>query len=201
MNNLLINACSKGDEQLVAVLLESRADIHHRGKGGRTPLHTVLGRVKFSSDPSVIRLLLEAKADLHVPDDNGNTPLHEACRYDKPPPPALLLEEHLDAINRFGNSPLHVAAVNASFECLQLLARLAADPFVRNARGQLPLDLTNRADVTTLIHGAIKGRIRTFLLVLLRKSDPIYAIDPYLIRETLGPNGFLFRHVAPGTLW
>eukprot|EP00667_Euglena_gracilis_P019008 EG_transcript_20301 len=200
-NELLLTACSKGDDRQVARLLQRGANVFYRDRHGRTALHKMLGRVVFPSDPDLLRRLLEARADLHAPDQGGNTPLHEACRYNKPVPVGRILNEHVDAINQFGNTPLHVAAVNASHQCLQMLARLPVDPFVRNTRGQQPLDLTNRADVTKLIHRALKKRIMTFLLALSRQSDPIYTIDPYLVEESFGPDGYLFRYIAPGTMW
>lgn len=42
---------------------------------------------------------------------------------------------------------------------------------------------------------------RTFLLALSRQSDPIYIIDPFLVEESFGPDGYLFRYIAPGTMW
>jgi len=169
---------------------------------GGNALHVLLGRISRPDDDAILDLLLVHEADTHLVDNGGNTPLHEACRYDKAVVPLLAAACDPNATNANGSTPMHVAAVNASRRSLAALLKYPVDPFIRNRKGKLAIDCTNRADITAIIQSEIKRRIKTFLLVLVRQTDPIYSlIDMDMIDDVLGPNGFLFRHIVPGTLW
>jgi len=71
---------SKGSEDMVRLLLESRASVSARTNTGETPLHAALAEdVRFDFPDGTVRLLLEHGASLSATTRLGETPLHTAA--------------------------------------------------------------------------------------------------------------------------
>ncbi|CAB0038956.1 unnamed protein product [Trichogramma brassicae] len=142
-------ACQFGAREAVAKFLESgRVDVNGPIAAGQTPLHLA---IKNSGDPRVIELLLRAGADPNRPDSaTGDTALHVLLRSDRPRDldlAKLLFErsrrEHLplmvDARDKFGDTPLHVAVREGHHGMMRLLLTRGAHPNLANAQGLTPL--------------------------------------------------------------
>uniref|UniRef100_A0ABD2X5S7 Uncharacterized protein n=1 Tax=Trichogramma kaykai TaxID=54128 RepID=A0ABD2X5S7_9HYME len=112
------------------------------GQLGRTPLHLALRQ----GNKRLVELLLKAGADLDRPDAEGETGLHIACqKYDDDHDiPKMILTKSkscsgLDARNKWGDTPLHLALRNGRRRATEWLLRRGADPNAPNELGQTPL--------------------------------------------------------------
>ena len=70
------------------VLVKFGADINHRDRGGRTPLHWAVGGQR----PQLAALLLSLGADVMTTDNHGHTALHTAILAGSQSCVALLLQ-------------------------------------------------------------------------------------------------------------
>ncbi|KAI5839390.1 ankyrin repeat-containing domain protein [Morchella snyderi] len=153
-------AAESNSKELVAVLLDARADIHACDSKQRTPLHHA---VLAKNDLKVIRYLADRGANVNARDIDGNTPLRILLGY------AQLSWQVTDVAKvllSFGadvntvndsdqNSPLHLAAKHGSKKLLVLLLHAGADRHACNCDQKTPLDIaiTHRrsADITEML--------------------------------------------------
>lgn len=78
---VLHNACAYGSTNLVAVLLDKKANIDPLTKGRETPLHTAVKHDGLLNQLSieVVQLLIARKAGVNVRDNDNHTPLSRAA--------------------------------------------------------------------------------------------------------------------------
>ncbi|KAL0636586.1 hypothetical protein Q9L58_004431 [Maublancomyces gigas] len=124
------------------LLLASGAPVHFPNQEGMTPLH-VAARMGFSED---IDQLLDAGALVDLPwNKHGQTALHLACHVSDVEFPeetvAVLLarQAHVNARDKAGHTPLHVAAAYGTISMVKLLLEHGSDLMARNQRGLTPL--------------------------------------------------------------
>jgi serine/threonine-protein phosphatase 6 regulatory ankyrin repeat subunit B len=86
----LIDACCKGNTEIVEELVNNGVDINTVDTDGDTPLHEAC----FGGHVNVIKLLLGNKADINIANKDGNTPLHLAS-FNGNKEIRNLLEEHI----------------------------------------------------------------------------------------------------------
>ncbi|CAB0039565.1 unnamed protein product [Trichogramma brassicae] len=125
--------------------LQQTVQMDARDKKGRTALSVALG----SGCLEVAKVLLRNGADPNaVIDTDGSTPLHLICKRgvsylstfievcdDKQRP------LQIDAQDRMGNTPLHLALLNGNINNIESLLRSGADPSFVNNDGSIPLHL------------------------------------------------------------
>ncbi|CAM9740211.1 unnamed protein product, partial [Phaeothamnion confervicola] len=144
-------AVAAGRARCVRLILEaaapSRANAivaNHEDSNGESPLHVASRR----GNDVVVELLLHHGARLEPRDRLGGTCMHGAARAGHRGALALLLDAGgdalLEAADRHGNRPLHLAAWNGWLECTRLLLETAAEPGARNAAGDTPYALACR---------------------------------------------------------
>lgn len=108
---------------------------------GRTPLHYAA----LNDDNSQVVELLTLGESPDVADNNGFVPLHFAAQGYAVDATRLLLEAcaTVDAVNRFGNTPLFVAVYDSRGrgEVIRMLLEHGADPDHANSSGQSPRGL------------------------------------------------------------
>lgn len=75
----LHDACLKGHDATVKLLLDRGAKVNARDENGATPLHDAA----LGGSAKVIALLLAHKGDLNARDKEGHTPLDYALRMDR----------------------------------------------------------------------------------------------------------------------
>ena len=118
-----------GQVEISLLLLQYKADIYARDRGGRTPLHLVMeyGHVNLA------RLLLEHGADVNARDINRDTPLITAVKYNPIDTGSLkrrfeiarLLVEHganIDAEDNEGRTAFQVASDRGYHSIAKLLS-------------------------------------------------------------------------------
>ena len=130
----LLSACEDGDLAAARAVLELGADAEERDERGATALMVAAswGHV------DVCRLLLERGVDVNAADEGGDTALHEAVRADELDVAEALGEwpgVDLDAKNKHGCTPLHVASHNGNGAMTKLLIRLGAS--VNGPKGEM----------------------------------------------------------------
>lgn len=120
--------------------------VNIQNKLGQTLLHLATWLKQYNT----IRKLIHAEARIDVQDWQGNSPVHIACRQGDLKAMAALLaqKEHariyetkdLNAMNYTGMTPMHLATLAQSRDCLWYLKELGADVDIRDGkRGGTPL--------------------------------------------------------------
>ena len=118
-----------------------------KDRKGRAPLH--LAAMMNGSARVMERLLGSPGADPHARTEDRLTPLHKAAaRARNPEIVRLLLKDGRAAPNvrnKAGCTPLHRAAKKTKNpEIVRLLLENGADPWLKNERGELPVDLADK---------------------------------------------------------
>ena len=108
-NQPLHLACKRGHTRKSLFLLSCGADGSALNEYGQTPLHTAAGGKKDS--PELCSILLEYNA-INAVDKDGNRSLHLACKRRHTSTSRFLLSHGavVNALNEYGQTPLHTAA-------------------------------------------------------------------------------------------
>ncbi|KAF9957497.1 hypothetical protein BGZ72_001779 [Mortierella alpina] len=125
------------------------SNIGKRDRSGRTQLfkYTALG------DLETCQKLIEAGAQVNDRDYAEWTPLHEACVTGHEKVAELLIQHHAD-VNAPGghmDTPLHDAAQNGHVDVVRLLLAHGANVLAKNAKGVIPIDVTDDKEVIDLL--------------------------------------------------
>lgn len=147
-NRPLHEAAARGSLQMAALLIARGANLESHNAKGETPLLTSARFGRFE----MYDLLLQKGADRHATDKDGNTGLHLALEaLGKEPAKAeeavrffLARSAKVDAQNRWGNTPVHLAAKHDLIGAVKLLEQKGALLDVPNRYGETPLFLTLR---------------------------------------------------------
>ena len=136
-NTPLIYAAFAGKAEIVSILLDAGAQVNRTGSYKATPLHAAA----YAAKPNVAKLLLKAGANVHARAESSRTPLHHtvvssrtnrAWRRNVWGQKAIMIvlieaNARIDSRDRFGLTPLHLAAVNQYPEALKILIDKGAD--------------------------------------------------------------------------
>ncbi|XP_023318591.1 ankyrin repeat and SOCS box protein 2-like [Trichogramma pretiosum] len=113
------------------------------------PLHLAL----MNDERKVVELLLRAGADPNLANAEGETPLHAAGQRENDDDleqvffdidDAIRRRVRVDARDRSGNAPLHLALANYAKSLAELLLRNGADPNLANDAGETPLHVIGK---------------------------------------------------------
>jgi cytohesin len=158
----LHDAARSGNREAIELLFNYGADPNPRDKSGWTPLHYAA----CSRNSIVAHLLTGHGADVNAKENTHSwTPLHVAMLPVDPPRGnesinfytyisnyrddlaatsfAMVLISHgadLNARDKDGNTPLHLAIAIGYFYVSWLLLNFGADPTIRNNEGKLPIE-------------------------------------------------------------
>ncbi|GAB1214916.1 hypothetical protein ATERTT37_004097 [Aspergillus terreus] len=150
------------EADVVKLLIERKANIHHRDGYGWSPIHDAS---YYRPNVEVVRLLADAGANLMETVPDGRSPLHIAARNARPDIVAILLEYRgaLDIEQRTedGETPLIHAVLGNNLECHGAALHLACTVLNLTMVTEL---LDRRADVNQQVLGLRSTPIRAACL-------------------------------------
>ena len=148
----LIVAVLEKKTEVVQLLVERRANVHHRDKDGFNP---ILIATAHSTDADIVRILAEAGANLNdAHPATGDTPLHLAVAIDADIARVLLRYREaidLEKRNAVSRTPLLAAASWNKMECINLLVRAGADINAQDDWGWTALSLVSTDSSTAAL--------------------------------------------------
>ncbi|CAB0042599.1 unnamed protein product [Trichogramma brassicae] len=150
------NYWNSTDMEIVFELYEKckPGQVDARDKFGNTPLHLAVRSIS-SNVKHVVRALLEIGANPNLANEEGLTPMHiisKRCKLDRLGESFLKFNDdmnqpvQLDARDKLGNTPLHLAALWYDYKNLALLLKNGANPNLTNENGDTPLHFISKTD-------------------------------------------------------
>lgn len=151
-------AASKGNQEMLQLLIDQRCDIDVRSSRNLTPLHMAARR----GHATAVKLLLDNGASLEATDEWGDTPLLKAASKGHLEATKCLLEygANVSAENAWGETPLSVAAEESFEDVVRMLLKHKADPTV-----------TNNTNNSTVHAAARFSNVKVFTMLLDAISD------------------------------
>eukprot|EP01105_Mastigella_eilhardi_P001782 TRINITY_DN12164_c0_g1_i2.p1 TRINITY_DN12164_c0_g1~~TRINITY_DN12164_c0_g1_i2.p1 ORF type:complete len:523 (+),score=104.77 TRINITY_DN12164_c0_g1_i2:180-1571(+) len=145
-------------DEILKCYRDTKLDINKQDRQGYTPCH----HAAYSSGDVLMRILNYEGVNVMARNQDLNTPLHFFCaRFSSPncqEPFNKMLELGADvnAVNKFGETPLHKSCFNDSVRILliNLLCKAGADPNIVNFNGEGALHFAvrlNRQDLVFLL--------------------------------------------------
>jgi len=134
----LYEAASLGDERIVRMLLEAKADANQQDVCGKFALYAAAER----GSVSILRLLVDAKAEINMTERTHNyTALYRAARSVDAEPALFLLRQnaHVDAKSSNGHTPLMIAAWRGNADPTLALLLHDADVNAADSDGRIAL--------------------------------------------------------------
>jgi len=154
------------------------------GRAGAAGADARLADAAMKRDIAAVRALIAQKLDVNAPGTDGSPALHWAVRVDDAAMAKLLLGAgaHATAANRYGLTPIAIAAGNGSASMLAILLDAGADANAPDPAGETPLmavTRVGRADAVTLlldrgaqIDATDASYQQTALMVAVRENHP-----------------------------
>ena len=141
-------AAERGQKKSVERLIQLGAMVNVSDDWGMTPLIQAVN----SGNVDTVRVLLNNGARMEMTDLRGFNALMYAARGGHSDILRVLLE-HGSGVNVPGQktSPLHQASTFGHLECVQLLLKAGAEPFMRDIHGQLPIELATQTDQVDVV--------------------------------------------------
>ncbi|KAG6899147.1 hypothetical protein C0993_000254 [Termitomyces sp. T159_Od127] len=146
---LLLNSVSAGHDDIVKELVGAGADVNRKNDKGITPLHYAASKSRIDVCRDTVKLLhrrltvmlqigkllIARGADINAKDKANQVPLHRAATTGSVGFIRLLLDSsnpgvtktRLNASDRIGNTPLHLAMESAHAEAAVILINAGAD--------------------------------------------------------------------------
>ena len=132
-------AASIGDEHIISMLLDHGARINACDENGMHPIHYAVK----SGKKTVIRTLLDCGASLVECDYRKNNVLHHACENGDDDLVVYILRHTMiiDSRNIYGQTPLHLAAINCSIKGINALIQAGSNLELKDSNQMTPYKL------------------------------------------------------------
>ncbi len=144
-------AAEEGSVNCIKLLIKRNADANARDYRGSTPLHKAC---KVANVDCVNMLINLGSANVNAVDNDNRTPLHSAigrsdCNLDVI---ELLVRRraNINARDKYGFSPLHLAALDGLSDCVEFLIHLGANVTTKSKKGITALNVISRKTPTSL---------------------------------------------------
>ena len=166
----LLHTAAGGEEdcpRLCSILLKHKAKIDAVDRDGNQPLHLACKRGHTSAS----LFLLSHGADVNALNEYGQTPLHTAAGGEEDNPELcsnlLKRDAKIDAVDKDGNQPLHLACEAGLTSTVQYLLHCNADVFSKNNFHQ------------TVLYKAVCSKRDCFEVceMLIAKGSPVNVTD------------------------
>jgi ankyrin repeat protein len=134
---LLSQAAERGNEAIIALLLEKGANVDTTDQDGQMPLYWASG----NGHVKVVELLLKKGADVNTANQDRRTPLSGASENGHVKVVELLLKKGADVntAHGYGQTPLYWASANGHVKVVELLLEKGADVNTANQDRRTPL--------------------------------------------------------------
>ncbi|XP_076087735.1 uncharacterized protein LOC143058157 [Mytilus galloprovincialis] len=134
-------AFSKGDIDMIKILLDYKAESNITNEKGETPLFQAVGK----NHTNIVKLLLEHNCDPYICNERNKSPLSFACEKGLTNIVKLLLEHNCDPniCNDRNKSPLFIACGRNLTDIVKLLLEHKCDPNICNDRKESPLSIAS----------------------------------------------------------
>jgi len=149
----LLIASYQGHEEIIAFLLEKKADVNKKDKFGATALHMA----SLKGNVAIVKLLLSHGADINIASNNGKVPMQMAFEAEQTEVVGELLKKGIDVnapIDQFNRTLLHKAAIMGKSKVLGFLMEKGGDINKQDNTQRTPLDLARacgHADVIAFL--------------------------------------------------
>ena len=120
--------------ECVRLLLQYGADVNHKNKRGRQPLHYCC---RIDDNARICSLLLQSGGNVNGEDHGAGRPIHESIMHGKLPQLALLISHgaEIDCKTSKGEFPLNLAVGNNNIAAIRLLLEVGADASLQTVLG------------------------------------------------------------------
>lgn len=157
-------AAKSGCMQVLAVLIEHKADADILSLAGTTPLHEAVWEGRVESARLLLAHGANPKRYCTAERTRGDNALHLACRRNKSACVQLLLEHDRSlahACTERGEPPLYYAALHEVYDAMEVLHRV----------GGADVDAGNRSGVTALHNAVLNGNEETVRRLLAMRCS------------------------------
>ncbi|MCJ1246692.1 hypothetical protein MMC30_003901 [Trapelia coarctata] len=162
---IYFEACSDGDEALLALLIKRGTSVHRRSPTGCEGIHVAA----LNDQTGAAEVLYREGACMTTKDGSGNQPIHISSSCGHVSFTTFLLSKgaSVDCCNSNGDTPLRLATGRGSDEVVRILLRAGASILDRDREGKQPLHIACEAGMvgtaTLLLEAGAETDGRDFL--------------------------------------
>ncbi len=171
-----------GNPAIMKLLVSHGADVNFTDDYG----NSIAKNLARNGANESLEIILEKQANLNVADDIGMLPVHYAVKYRHPKTAAMLVSGTKDLNKKessFGNTPLHLAAINGDALAFKVLLKGGAKSDVVNNENKKPLDYAVKYGHMDLVDLMAEQKLATKKDVKLTAENRLQLNEPVNTNE------------------